>query len=147
MRVVAFLQNCWFPPGTPAIITNRYLNDPKYRRVVLSRTMSGRRLVRAFGIYYNEIWWDNASQAIGEFPQSRHPADIRHMSRVIEENAPLTVLAFGRVAADGIMELQHGRGVSLEWHFSPHPNARGITQFQLDNFAKVIIDKYLNLQQ
>lgn len=157
MKVVAFLQNCWFPPDTPRVIINRYLTDEKYRRIVLSRSMSGKRLVRAFGPYYNEIWWDNASVNVADRPQGRFPHNITHMSSVIQAVRPLAIVCLGSVALQGIREINNtleGQATyayngerCVPYHYCPHPNARGITQAQLNEFAKIIIDKYLCSQE
>lgn len=152
MRVVAFLQNCWFPPDTPAAITSRYVSDEKYRRIVLARSMTGKRLLRAFGPKYNEIWWDNASPQIGQSPGARFEANHEHMAEVIVNARPVAIICFGAVALDGLTYINNtllGEEVYgyndrrvVPHHAAPHPNARGILQSQLNEFADKIIGLY-----
>ncbi len=60
--VVAFLQNPWFPPGTRKGVVDRYTLDQDFHKRLLANTMSGRRLLQAFGQEdFKKIWWDNVS--------------------------------------------------------------------------------------
>lgn len=142
MRVVAFLQNCWFEPGTPQHIIYKYLQDPTYRRKVLALTMSGKRLTRAFGSYYDEIHWDNASINVGTAAHMKFDADTEHMMGVIGEHSPVCIIAFGRVAFGGLQQIATRYGAKANWHYCPHPNARGPTQNDFNNFASEIIVRY-----
>jgi hypothetical protein len=168
--VVAFLQNCWFRPTTARHIIDSYLTDQKFRRRVLSMSMSGKRLERAFGAAFRRIWWDNASQGVGVIPSAKFPADPKHMLNVIRQVKPKAVICLGNVAADGYVSImadaasadyqvplpmdhefsktepagyRYAEGwTPLPWHIMKHPNAFGLTQFQLDEFAREIITRY-----
>lgn len=147
--VLAFLQNMWFPVGTPETIIGAYLNDQSYRRRVLGNCMSGRRLKKAFGEHYHTIWWENASQHRATVPSGRGNADPAHMLKVIRSVEPKHILCFGAVAKDGMITLDDRMlsriPLELKWSYFPHPNARGLLQIQLDEFAKKIIEKYISI--
>lgn len=161
MKVLAFLQNAWFKPGTNPDTIKRYLTNQRFRRLVLARCMTGRRLMTAFGNHYESIHWDNASTGVGVMASSKLPYNIKHMHKVIEENQPDCIICFGGVATNGFIDIManfaseslydplkpwkkwpHG----MEWHMFRHPNAFGLRQAELDEFAKVIITKYLSVQ-
>lgn len=150
--VVAFLQNCWFRPGTNPELIRQYLTDQKVRRFILARSMTGRRLSTAFGEhYYRRIWWDNASEHVANTSPGKAAADLGHMFRVIEQVKPRAMLAFGTVANEGLQGVYstlYFQQLSFEmkyipWHYFPHPNARGLTQAQINEFAATIITRYL----
>ncbi len=142
--VVAFLQNCWFRPGTNPELIRRYLTDQKFRRIILARSMSGRRLLRAFGgPDYRRIWWDNASEYVANTSPGKADASPDHMARVVQQTSPRAIVCFGQVALQGIQALQRSWIHELPCHYFPHPNARGLTQFQLDEFARGIKSRYL----
>lgn len=158
--VLAILQNCWFKPGTNPEIIRRYQEDQKFRRLVLARCMTGRRLSRAFGEHYQNIWWENASTYVGNQSSSRGEFDPNHIKLVIEKVEPVAILTFGMVAYNGVtfVEDEWNRNLDRIYqgdapedeifptiHHSHHPNARGITQAQLNNFAEEVIRKYLTI--
>jgi hypothetical protein len=154
--IVAFLQNAWFPDGTNPAIIRQYLTDQKFRRIILSRTMSGKRLVRAFDYRFSQIWWDNASEYVANTSPGKAEADPLHMERILSKIKPRAVLCFGEIATQGmqaVWELQkEDTAAELHflidifreghWHCFPHPNARGITQYQLNAFAAEVISRY-----
>ncbi len=161
-RVLAFLQNMWFPRDTPQATIDMYLTDQKFRRCILAKSMSGKRLVKAFGPHYRDIWWENASPQRGEHPGAVFPADTDHMWKVIYDVKPDAILGFGSVAAKGLNAMFavdamvplfkstdpvifSKDGLLHHTHFFPHPNCRGLLQWQLDQFAKGIIDKHLSI--
>ena len=151
--VVAFLQNCWFPKDTPQTIIRAYLTDQSYRRKVLAKSMTGRRLIKSFGSNnYQRIWWDNASEHVASTAPGRVPADVSHVTRVLLQVKPSAILCFGKIAMDGLelamAEWQRNTGNKMlpdgvKHHYFPHPNARGLRQSQLDDFARQIISRYL----
>lgn len=156
--VVAFLQNCWFRPGTPDAIIRSYLTDQSYRRKVLAKTMTGHRLLTAFGEdAYRRIWWDNASEFVADHPSGRGDGDPAHVISVLQRTKPIAIMCFGRIAAETVERAQDALKVIAEpdgtleqrclgfmpAHYFPHPNARGLTQFQLSEFARQIISRYL----
>ncbi len=140
-RVIGFLQNCWFLPDTPTYIIDMYLTNHEYRRKVLARSRTGRSLQRAFGSYFNEIWWDNASLLVGDHPSTKFDHDLQHMQKTIDAVDPLAVVAFGRVACHGMQELYRGKD-SKPWHAFPHPMAYGLSSAQMTGFAEEVIQKY-----
>lgn len=153
--VVAFLQNCWFRPGTNPETIRLYLSDQKFRRKVLEMSMTGKRLKRAFGEHYRSIWWDNASEYVASTSPGRSEADPYHMARVINQVRPMGMLTFGTVAHRGMLTLRDGpmpitdqsaptiaTDSQLAWHYCHHPNARGLLQSQLNEFASNIISRY-----
>jgi hypothetical protein len=139
--VVAFLQNCWFKPGTNPETIRRYLSEQKFRRIVLGMSMTGRRLSTAFGEHhYRRIWWDNASEYVASASPGRGDPDPVHMRRVIARIQPAAVLLFGGVALQGFYSIALPE---QKFHAFPHPNARGLRQSQLNEFAREIITRYL----
>jgi hypothetical protein len=156
--VVAFLQNCWFKPGTNPETIRRYLAEQKFRRIVLGMSMTGRRLSTAFGEHhYRRIWWDNASEYVANTAPGRGEADSDHIRKILNQIKPSGVIAFGGIATQGLygaMSLeQEDTEDKLRFlleifkekhvHAFPHPNARGLRQSQLNEFAQEIITRYL----
>lgn len=140
---MAFLQNCWFRPGTDQQLIVRYLTDQNFRRMVLARSMTGRRLLNAFGpIAYRKIWWDNASMFVGRMSAAKADPDINYMLNQLEIVRPRVVLTFGNIAKSGFLRA-HSGPYQYAHHHCPHPNTRGITQAQLNEFARKIIAEYL----
>ena len=153
--VVAFLQNCWFKPGTNPELIRRYLTDQKFRRLILARSMSGGRLLRAFGEDdYRRIWWDNASEYVASTSPGKSAADTEHKKRVLHQVMPRGILCFGSIASVGMdsLVMRHKQETGMNflpenvlWHYFPHPNARGLRQSQLDEFAREIKSRYLEI--
>jgi hypothetical protein len=103
--------------------------------------MTGARLLQAFGeVAFNAIWWDNANPYPTDTSRGARPANIPHMANVLAKHCPLLVLTFGTIAKNGMSVLQShptlGAYVrALTVLHSPHPNAMGITQEELNIFA------------
>lgn len=146
-KVVAFLQNPWFKPDTPNHVIRLYREDADYRRRVLALSMSGRRLESAFGPFFSDIHWDNANPLHGNTPGHVSPPDLLHIERVLRELQPGAVLLFGGNASRGyefvLAKCQDLYDLKTPYHCFPHPNARGLTQFQINEFAEQIINRYL----
>lgn len=154
--VVAFLQNCWFRPGTNPETIRLYLSNQKFRRKVLEMSMTGRRLKSAFGEHYRQIWWDNASEYVAPTSPGKSAADPEHMNRILDLVKPRAVICFGAIANQGMQavwdlqkivtppELQFLIDIFRDghWKYFPHPNARGLLQSQLNEFAAEIISRY-----
>jgi hypothetical protein len=146
--IVVFLQNSWFPEGTRASIIKRYADDLAFRRRVLVESATGRRLLSAFGeTWFNRIHWDNATPiaGIGSSDISLE-ADPDHILRVIHDCRPTVVGTMGttaRVALASLLDARRVRGAErIRTYSSPHPNARGVTALQLQEFASAILDNF-----
>lgn len=120
--------------------------------------MSDGRLARAFGDHYRSIWWDNSSVYVASSSPGRpDQPEPEHMERVLDQIKPRAVLTFGNMATQGMSlvfemqrtktpaELQFALDIfqKNQWHAFPHPNCRGLTQAQLNQFAAEIISRYL----
>lgn len=137
-KIVAFLQNPWFLPGTNPMTILRYTESAEFRRRVLINSMTGRRLSQAFMDAYEEIHWDNANPLPVYHSSGAHLPDLEHMMRVIRSQHPEIILTFGRVAQGGIMSLSGQVNLSRCFHCH-HPNARFKTQEQLNAFANIVL--------
>lgn len=130
MKILAFLQNPWFKPGTDERHVRMYAENDDFRRRVLAMSATGRALIRAFGEpLYSRIVWDNASPAHGERRDAQFPPDIVHMMTSIVRNQPDVLLLFGRQSQAGwaaihkkFLDSRPGKRIVLE---AAHPMARG----------------------
>lgn len=137
--VVAFLQNPWFAPETDAGTIERYRTDVNFRRHVLSETMTGKRLLRAFGKeWFFGIWWDNANPTHGAHHRERWTPDPAHMMNVVSTHYPRLVLLFGRSAETGAQIAKIDRVTRTL--ACAHPNAMGVTQEEFDLFAMRVMN-------
>lgn len=153
MKVVAFLQNPWFKPDTPNYIIAKYRDEPDYRRRVLALSMTGRRLMTAYGDKFSEIHWDNANPLHGSYSSKLFREDIGHMVKALGIARPTAVVTYSKTALDGMSQILHYwdeipeiKELQLDkpaHHHCPHPNSRGITQFQLNEFAQIVINRYI----
>lgn len=153
MKVVAFLQNPWFKPETPNYIIAKYRDDPDFRRKVLSLSVTGRRLDSAYGKFFSQIHWNNANPLHGSYSSKLFREDIGHMVNVLGSERPVAVVTYAKTALDGMSQILHYwdeipeiKALDLAkpaHHHCPHPNSRGITQHQLNEFAREIIERYL----
>jgi len=139
MKIVAFLQNCWFPPGTSLYHIRRYLINDDFRRKVLKKGWSGKRLMNAFGEeLFDKIIWDNASLEVGATPGHRADADRNHIANVIYNHSPDLILTFGTVARDAVRIVNRTCGDGACVLSTKHPNARGFTNEELSHFVKQV---------
>jgi hypothetical protein len=140
MKIVAFMQNCWFPPGTDQRHIDKYHQDQDFHRRVLAMSMSGKRLVTAFGWLYDRIWWDNASKSCATVASGRYGFDLVHMRSVLKRQSPKLVITFGAIAGNGVMLLDDDPicNPSYEHLSCHHPNARHKTQQDLNDFAALV---------
>lgn len=104
--------------------------------------MSGKRLARAFGERFPDIWWDNASQYVADHSAGKADADPIHMKAVLDQIRPAGTVTFGTIANDGLLAVARTQWPVPKWHYFPHPNARGLTQLQINQFAAEIISRY-----
>jgi hypothetical protein len=146
-KIVAFLQNPWFKPGTPNHVIGLYRDSPNYRRKIIQLSTSGRKLKSAFGPYFDEIYWDNASPQHWSSPNCLGCPDLDHMEAVLKAQQPSCVLLFGGVAGRGYeFVLANCRALydlRIPDYRFPHPNAKGLTQHQLNEFAREVILRHL----
>lgn len=134
VKILAFLQNPYFHPGTQQRHIDLYATNQRFHRMVLERSATGKALVRAFGReLYDEIVWDNASQAHGWLRGHVSPPDPEHMRRRFVEEKPDVVLLFGKQALTGWNEVDVDEK-NLVVLMAPHPMARGS---QVDHLAQI----------
>lgn len=144
MKIVAILQNQWFkdPQRAKHQLETTFKGDrEKFIRIWLFyRCLTGRRLRIELGEdLCDEIVWEECSKLVGAFGASKFPADIEHLRMVIQKHQPKLIIAFGKLAQDGVTSAvirdtgnlkQHGDRMLGEPEnckiiFSPHPAARG----------------------
>lgn len=141
MKMLAFLQNPWFKPGTDERMIQLYRDNPEFHRRVLAMSATGRALKKMFGRLYDEIIWDNASPAHGEMRDAVSPPDIHHIAGVVARERPDVVLLFGRQAEIGWDQMAEATGLYSfpDYHVNvlraPHPMARGSVNDHLKKIA------------
>lgn len=133
--VVAFLQSPWLPADATSSMIRQYITDQKYRRIVLSRTALGKRLVHAFDYRFSQIWWDTSSPGNGE-------VDPEHMLEVFYGIQPKGIITFGATAHQGMQAIATEIRWDGRWHSFPHPTSHNVTQYQLNAFAAEVISRY-----
>lgn len=133
-KILAFMQNAWFPPGTERGIIERYQTDQEFHRRLLAMTMSGGRLLSAFGHdMYNQIWWDNVSPTHTETPSGLSAADMQHVELTIKTYQPDVIITFGKSAEEALD--QSIMAMDIDYMCCHHPNARHKTSADLADFA------------
>ena len=136
MTILAFLQNPWHPQNTSKRVIEKYRDNQKFHRVVFRNSMSGRRLLKALGPeFFDRVIWDNACELYTSRSDGLQKYSRNHMLESIRENRPDLVLAFGNQARMGMEEMIFMRKYSGLVLYCHHPNARGRTQADLNNFA------------
>lgn len=138
-EIVAFLQNPWFEEGTLQRLIDAYRADIKLRRKVLAESMTGKRLLSAFGEdWYNSILWDNANPTESCVASGFSLPDFSHIRKVIEQNKPKLILTFGAHARGGICAVQLADMTEIPHLICHHPNARHKTMQDLIDFANTV---------
>ena len=142
MKILAFLQNAWFKPGTDPRHIQLYHDNEDFHRRVLVMSATGRALRKAFGLQlYQEIVWDNASREHGEQRDAVFQPDIHHMARRVAEVKPDVVLLFGRQAETGWDDMAKKTNLysfpdyNVKVFRAPHPTARGSADEHLKKIA------------
>lgn len=140
-KILAFLQNPWFPPGTDAEIIRQYRNNVDYRRRVLALSMSGQRLYRAFGEAFSLIVWDNANPEHTPVASGKLDPNHNYMAIRIMQEKPELVLTFGALPKAGLIKAYETlaprhRPLTMA---TKHPNARFFPQTELDIFAATVL--------
>ena len=122
MVVLGLLQNQW--AHNPAAVTAMFARHPDRRSTLiwymLARSLSGRRLCRAFGDWVDRIIWENASPMVATRSDHRMVADVDHVNRRLTEIQPDVVLTLGKSAAEAII-VSCWSGMTIN---APHPAAR-----------------------
>jgi len=138
-RILAFMQNPWFEPGTRPEIIDRYKTDQEFHRRLLARTMSGQRLLTAFGpTMFMEIWWDNVAPKAAVEAAGVTDIDMQHVDKLICDYKPDIILAFGKLAEKALDNSFYAE--LIPYFCCHHPNARGYTMLDLAAFAVQITD-------
>lgn len=134
MKILAFMQNPWFPPGTTKEIVDRYRTDQQFHQKLLRRTMSGNRLLQAFGPkMFEEIHWDNVAPNHVPEPHLKSDIEMMHVERIIKQVNPDLILTFGNLAREAVEgSLLRANRPMMHCH---HPNARHKTMNDLAQFA------------
>jgi hypothetical protein len=133
-KILAFMQNPWFEPGTRPEITDKYRTDQEFHRRLLARTMSGGRLLQAFGPdMFGKIWWDNVAPAAAFEAAGKTDVDAQHVERVINEVRPDLIITFGILAEEAVDNSI--LATDIDYMCCHHPNARHHTVSELMNFA------------
>lgn len=104
MVVLGLLQNQW--AHNPAAVAAMFDRHPERRSLyiacMLARSVSGRRLRRAFGAWMDRIIWENASPGVATKSRGLKMADPRHINRTLANLRPNIVITFGVSARLGI---------------------------------------------
>ncbi len=141
-KILAFMQNQWFEPGTAREIVDRYRTDQEFHRQLLARTMSGGRLVNAFGPkMYEHIWWDNVAPEAAVEAAGETDLDMSHVELLIEAQHPDLIITFGKLAEDAMEKSI--MAASIDYMCCHHPNARDKTAGDLAQFA-VEVENWCN---
>lgn len=104
--------------------------------------MTGKRLHEAFNELYYRIHWDNISWVPGKKPIT----DFAHMKNVFRSQQPELVLCFGNQAMEAIRQLSSSIKFLTPTMQCYHPNAYGIKQQELNNFAVQVRAKMLEIE-
>lgn len=131
MKILAILQNQWFKdPDRIAAIYARHADDLDYRarlnaRYLFCKSLTGRRLKAAFGDLCDSIVWEEASPQVGGRSSSAFRADIQHIKRLVDHHQPEVIIAFGKIAQDGVWRSMAIQRRSFMLFGTVHPAARG----------------------
>jgi hypothetical protein len=126
LPVMGVLQNTWArDPERVQRLIDRYPEQRRdlIRSLLFMGSTTGRRLRDFFGGLCDHVTWEEASPQIGTASGARFPADLDHLRRAFSEVRPLVVLAFGRVAQQGVRDAGF-TGAVID---APHPAARHAT--------------------
>lgn len=139
-KIVAFMQNPWFPVGTKREHVDRYRTDQEFHRRLLACTMSGTRLLQAFGPHMFEmIHWDNVAPEAAVEASGKTDVNPDHVEKVISEVEPELIISFGKLAEEALDNSILAE--NIPYMCCHHPNARGHTQAELQEFAISVCSK------
>ena len=126
--VLAILQNAWSP---------LYAGDIWPRESWLKalwRSRSGQRLKNLTDNYAGNIYFDNTTPIVGETPDSVVPADLNHITFLLNSVKPTTIVTFGKLAQKAIISLN----INICCLFLPHPACRVVTNQCFREAAKLL---------
>lgn len=147
VRILAFLQNQWFKdPEKVKAVFERYpdMRNDLIRRYLFMGCLTGHRLEKVFGEEVcSQITWEEASPEVGGFSASKFPADSVHIANAIITHSPDIVLAFGRIAANGVMAAlpqieNHPIPINFRFITGPHPTSRQDPMPRLKEIAQIV---------
>ena len=140
MKIVAFLQNAWFSPGTRDEYISRYLSDDDFHRRVLARGYSGRRILRICGEkIFQKIVWQNVSLEVGAKSDHCGKPDLEHVKSVMYRHKPDLILTFGSVALGALNFLYSQGRINVPIFSTKHPNARHFPDAELTKFFEQVV--------
>lgn len=131
MKVLAFLQNQWFPAGQVEGVKRVFAAYPGRRNELIARFLffrcrTGQVLRQVFSDgWCDRIIWENASPQIADRPSGCFGYDVDHIRSAIDKHMPDIVLAFGRVASNGVLQVEAMGYNRLKVINGPHPAVRG----------------------
>lgn len=139
MTILAFLQNAWFPPWVSKNHVKLYIENDSFRKKVLARSFTGRKLIRTLGEeLYTKIIWDNISHEVGDYPGfCGIPSEDTVLNKIVLHR-PKLILAFGRVSTQTLLKLHAEREINIPVMTTKHPNARHFPDSELENFGRKI---------
>jgi hypothetical protein len=130
MRILVVLQN----PYTKGSLSKGW--NPSRWRFEFESSRSGRRLQDAFpiGLGHCRIHYTNANPKLGDNPESKMPADLKHLKRSARRTAPDMIIACGKIAEEAVRTIWDGSLIAI-----PHPAYRLLTNRLLDECKQFII--------
>lgn len=133
MDIVAFLQN----PYSKVYAGGTWPRESWLRAFRLAR--SGKRLTKIFPRNEFEIWWDNTTAVVAPDPHIIIPPDELHITKVIFEQEPKLILAFGKQAGVSLRKLYDEDDApmyNIPLIIMPHPTYRVVTDQLFINAAR-----------
>ncbi len=126
--VLGLLQNSWSGLYAGGI----WPRESWLKALWLSRT--GKRLKHLVDGYAGHIYFDNTTPIVGETPDSVVPADLDHITSLLNVIKPIAIVTFGRFAERAILELE----IDIPVLFLPHPACRVVTNECFKEAAKLL---------
>ena len=117
--------------------TRRRRKQLKKRRLWLKglwRSHTGKRLNGMLPIKYN-VRVINSTPEIGESVSACFEPDKEYIQKEIEDSAPRVILACGKIAQEGIKEVD-----DIPVIYAPHPAWRALTNEKIDEVRSKIIE-------
>lgn len=137
-RILAILQNQWFKdPDRVRRLYDRYPDRRTAinRQLLFLQSKTGNILTSAFGQeLVDAIVWEEASPQIGGHSGAVFPPDRAHIAQAIADHQPDIVLAFGRMAHEGLYLLPAGPLWGKASVSYPHPTARHLKREDIDGW-------------
>jgi len=133
-KIIAFMQNPWFTIETPRTVVDKYKTDQEFHKRILLETMSGQRLINAFGpTVFHAIHWDNVAPEAAPEADGETEIDPSHVEKVISVIEPDLIITFGNLAKSALKNSILAEDIHvMNCH---HPNARYKTAGDLGEFA------------